>query len=82
MIGYLELLGFHYWIVRRTAKEFDGVYNKKFLALTIVGLTFAGMGMLGLYRVLTLRIIFLVIYVVVLSGLILKNRKVLWKLLH
>lgn len=82
MIGYLALLGFHYWIVRRTAKEFDGVYNKKFLALTIVGLTFAGMGMLGLYRVLTLRIIFLVIYVVVLSGLILKNRKVLWKLLH
>ncbi len=50
MIGYLALLGFHYWIVRRTAKEFDGVYNKKFFGTYYSGTYLCGNGNVGIIQ--------------------------------
>lgn len=82
MIGYLALLGFHYWIVRRTAKEYLHVYNRKILIFTIAAITLAAGAMLILYHLFVLRVVLLVIYSAVLLGVIFKYRAALWKLMR
>lgn len=81
-VGYLALLGFHYLIVRYTAKEYLGIYHKKLLLSAVAMLTLIAVGTAFLYEWSILRYILIAVYAVALLWGIYKYRAVIWKLLR